>query len=250
MLLLSAFLLGVAGSLHCMGMCGPIAMALPLNRNSVWTQLVGLFLYNLGRVFTYSLLGFVFGTIGFSLDLYRFLQFTSILIGVAMIAIAWRRQLLKHIEFSSSRLQLWIFRNMGKLLASGSPLKLFGIGALNGLLPCGMIFIALSTALLAENAMGSAFTMTAFGLGSLPAMMMIGFVANQFSFGIRQQLNRVFPYVMTVIGLMVILRGANLGIPYLSPKLEQTTQKEHVSGKDPKSYQVICHTADSKKSSQ
>jgi sulfite exporter TauE/SafE len=92
--------------------------------------------------------------------------------------------------------------------------------------------------------------MTAFGLGSLPAMMMIGFVANQFSFGIRQQLNRVFPYVMTVIGLMVILRGANLGIPYLSPKLEQTTQKEHVSGKDPKSYQVICHTADSKKSSQ
>lgn len=250
MLLLSAFLLGLAGSLHCMGMCGPIAMALPLNRKSVGTQLFGLGLYNLGRVLTYSLLGLIFGTIGFSLDLYRFLQFTSIIIGVVMIIIAWRRQLLKHIEFSSSRLQMWISRNMGRLLAFGSPIKLLGIGMLNGLLPCGMIFIALSTAMLAENALGSAITMTAFGLGSLPAMLAVGFLANQFSFSVRQQMNKVFPYVMTVIGLMVILRGANLGIPYLSPKIEQTTQKEHVNGKDAKSYQVICHTSNSDKNGQ
>ncbi len=245
MLFLSAFLLGLASSLHCMGMCGPIAMALPLNRRNRWTQLSGLLLNNLGRVFTYSLLGLIFGSIGFSLDLYRFLQFSSIIIGVAMILLAWRRQLLKHIEFSSSSFQMWVSRNMGKLLASGSPWKLFGIGALNGLLPCGMIFIALSTALLAENTWNSALTMAAFGFGTFPGMITVGFLASQFSLSLRQQLNRVFPYVMTLIGILVILRGSNLGIPYLSPKVAQTTQTEHVSGKDPRSYQVICHTTKS-----
>lgn len=247
MLFASAFLLGLASSFHCIGMCGPIAMALPLNRRSKWTILGGLLLNNFGRICTYSLIGLVFGTIGFSLNLYRFFQYASIIVGLAMIVLAWKKQWIKKIEFSNSFLQKWVVGNMGKLLAAKSPLKLMALGMLNGLLPCGIIFMAISTALLATNAVGSSATMIAFGLGTFPGMLMVGYFAHQFSTSLRQQLTKGFPYIMTIVGVLVILRGANLGIPYLSPKVEITKQSAHVAGKKPQTFQVICHGPSKKK---
>lgn len=242
MLFLSAFILGLASSFHCMGMCGPIAMALPLNRSSRLTQFGGLLSNNLGRITSYSILGLVFGSIGFSLNLYHFFQMASIVVGMIMIIIAWRRQLLKHVEFSSSFIQKWISSKMGTLLASKSSFKLFGIGMLNGFLPCGMIFLALSSALLAENAVESAAVMAIFGLGTFPGLILVGYFAHQLSISIRQQMKKAFPYIMTLVGVLVILRGANLGIPYLSPKIEENKRSEHVNGRDPKTFQVMCHT--------
>jgi sulfite exporter TauE/SafE len=247
MLLISAFILGVASSFHCIGMCGPIAMALPLNRRTKGTQLIGLLSNNLGRITTYAIIGLVIGSIGFSLQLYQFLQGLSIVVGVLMIVVAWRKQLLRKIEFQAGFLQKWIVGNMGKLLASNSPFKLFILGNLNGLLPCGMIFIAISTALLAENAVGSAAVMASFGLGTLPGMLLVGFFSQQISGPFRANMSRAFPYIMTAVGALVMLRGANLGIPYLSPKIAATMTTNSVKAKDPQAYQIICHSPAKKK---
>lgn len=234
--LVGSFILGLAGSFHCIGMCGPIALALPLDRQSSGTMLLGILSANLGRIITYMLLGFVIGTIGYSIQLFRVFQVLSILFGIGLILIAWRKHWLKRIEFRSPGLQNWISKKMSLLLRQKGTFKLFGIGLLNGLLPCGMIFIALANALLAENPIGSAAAMAAFGLGTLPALLGVGFFARQISQTLRAKLTTAFPYLLSVIGLMVILRGANLGIPVLSPKME-----EHAKAGEKKVLVIECH---------
>lgn len=221
--LISSFVLGLAGSFHCIGMCGPIALALPVSRKSAATILIGILSANTGRIITYTFLGFVIGSIGFSLHLFRLFQVLSILFGIGLIAIAWRKHWLRQIEFRNPGFQQWVSGRMQSLLRQNGPLKLFGIGLLNGLLPCGMIFLALTNALLAENPIGSASSMAAFGLGTLPALIGVGFFAQSINQTFRSKLTRAFPYLLSVIGLLVILRGANLGIPFLSPKMEQQT---------------------------
>lgn len=234
--LVGSFILGLAGSFHCIGMCGPIALALPLDRQSSGTMLLGILSANLGRIITYMLLGFVIGTIGYSIQLFRIFQVLSILFGIGLILIAWRKHWLKRIEFRSPGLQNWISKKMSLLLRQKGTFKLFGIGLLNGLLPCGMIFIALANALLAENPIGSAAAMAAFGLGTLPALLGVGFFTRQISQTLRAKLTTAFPYLLSVIGLMVILRGANLGIPVLSPKME-----EHAKAGEKKVLVIECH---------
>jgi uncharacterized protein len=221
--LIHSFVLGLAGSFHCIGMCGPIALALPLNRSSSISILIGILTANIGRIITYMLLGFLIGSIGFSLNLFRVFQLLSMLFGVGLILIAWRKQWLKRIEFRVPRLQLWVSKKMGLLLKQHGAFKLFGIGLLNGLLPCGMIFLALANALLAENPLGSATAMAAFGFGTLPALIGVGFFAQKINTNFRGKISKAFPYLLSVIGILVILRGANLGIPVFSPKMEQQT---------------------------
>lgn len=222
--LIGSFILGLAGSFHCIGMCGPIALALPLNRRSSGTMLLGILAANLGRIITYMLLGFVIGTIGYSIQLFRIFQVLSVLFGLGLILIAWRKHWLKRIELRTPGLQNWISKKMSLLLRQKGTSKLFGIGLLNGLLPCGMIFLALANALLAANPIGSAAAMAAFGLGTLPALLGVGFFAQRINQAFRTKLTTAFPYILSVIGLMIILRGANLGIPVLSPKMEEQTK--------------------------
>ena len=221
--LISSFVLGLAGSFHCIGMCGPIALALPLSRKSTGSILTGILTANTGRIITYMLLGYLIGSIGFSFQLFRLFQVLSMLFGIGLIALAWRKRWLKHIEFRSPGFQRWVSAKIALLLRQNGPVKLFGIGLLNGLLPCGMIFLALTNALLAENPIGSAASMAAFGFGTLPALIGVGFFAQRINQTFRVRLTRAFPYLLSVIGLLVILRGANLGIPVLSPKMEQQT---------------------------
>lgn len=131
---------------------------------------------------------------------------------------------------------------MGTLLKRKGSQTLFLLGMLNGILPCGMIFLALGSSLLAPNVWGSAAAMLFFGLGTLPGMFATGFFAHRMGDGFRIRIRAAYPYLMSLIGVMVLLRGANLGIPYISPKIEQTQQKNHVSGNEPKTVQVICHS--------
>lgn len=222
--LLSSFMLGLASSFHCIGMCGPIALALPLNRSSSVQTLLGIMQANFGRIISYTVLGFIIGSLGFSFQLFRLFQVLSIVFGIVLIVIAWRKTWIKRLEFSMPGFSHWISRKMGNLLKKPGAFRLFGIGLLNGLLPCGMIFLALANALLAENSLGSAAAMAAFGLGTLPGLIGVGFFAQRINTNFRSKITTAFPYILSVIGLLVILRGANLGIPYLSPKIEQQMQ--------------------------
>jgi len=220
MLLTSAFLLGLASTFHCVGMCGPISLALPLNRQSPFTILTGLIQYHFGRIFTYALLGLVIGSIGLTFQLVYLIQALSIVLGIFMIVLAWKRQWIHAIQFPNNRMMQAIVKQMGRLLASKSPGKLVALGSLNGLLPCGMVFVALGNALLSGSVIGTAAGMVVFGLGTFPTMLAIGYFARQINGTIRQRINRVFPVLLTVVGCMLIVRGANLGIPYLSPKIQ------------------------------
>lgn len=240
-LLLTGLLLGITSNLHCIGMCGPIAMAIPVNRSSNWTIFGGIFQYNIGRIFTYSILGAIVGSIGITVATFGFLQWISILSGVFLILFAWRKWF--SLKFSTNLPSIGLrnltSKGMGKILSSDSSLKLTLLGMLNGLLPCGMVYVALMNALIAGNPVSSAYTMIAFGIGTLPAMIIIGFTANKLSKNQnRQKLNKLVPYLLTVVGLLIVLRGMNLNIPYLSPKVTITAAE---SENEPKVELSCCH---------
>lgn len=220
-LFISAFILGMIANLHCVGMCGPIALAIPLNRSSKIEIIVGILQYNFGRILTYSTLGFIIGFIGLGINLIGILQWISIISGVGIILYAWRKYLFQGKSFqvfNTNFLHRFTSKNMGKILKNRSPLKLFLFGMLNGLLPCGMVYTALITSVIAGTPILSAFTLFFFGLGTLPGMILITFYANKITTRFRGKINKVLPYLVTLIGALIIIRGLNLNIPYLSPK--------------------------------
>src|SRR5690606_37839500 len=113
---LHLFLIGLASSFHCMTMCGPISLALPLDRSSNRKILQGVLIANFGRILTYSVLGTLFGLLGFSLGFVRGLQIGSIALGVLFIILAWRRSWINKLEIRQKHLNGWTTKNMGKLL--------------------------------------------------------------------------------------------------------------------------------------
>ena len=229
-ILASAFLLGIISNLHCLGMCGPIALAIPLNRSSKSAMLFGILQYHLGRVLIYAILGYILGYIGMGIKLFGVLQAISIIAGIGIIIYAWRNKLtfFKNPFTSSLRHTSLLSRSMGKIMRSESPLKLFLLGALNGLLPCGMVYTALITAVVLGTPLLSATSMLAFGLGTLPGLVAFSLFAQQLGNPIRSKINRYLPYLITVVGLLIILRGMNLNIPYISPKVSFSEEKKEV----------------------
>lgn len=220
---LKGLVLGLASSLHCVGMCGPIAMAIPVNRTNSFTILSGVLQYNVGRILTYSWLGFIIGSVGITIETFGFLQWVSIIAGVFMIIYAWRKWLAIHISFGGSNfgLQGFVSKNLGKVIGSNIPFKLSLLGMLNGLLPCGMVYVGLTNALVAGSPLKSVYAMAAFGAGTLATMIIVGFAANKISMQLRNKLTKVVPYMLTLVGVLIILRGLNLDIPYISPKMEE-----------------------------
>lgn len=219
----SAFILGIISNLHCIGMCGPIVLAIPLNRESIWTKSSGILQYNLGRILTYSVLGGIVGFIGLGINFIGILQSLSIIAGIGIILYAWRKQLFKAAifrKFNSNVIQKFTSKSMGKILRNDSPFKLFLLGMINGILPCGMVYTALITSIIAGNPLESSFAMLFFGLGTLPGMITIAFFANQIKSKFRSKINVALPYLVTIVGLLIVFRGLNLDIPYISPKVK------------------------------
>ncbi|MDB4516560.1 sulfite exporter TauE/SafE family protein [Crocinitomicaceae bacterium] len=241
--LITGFVLGITSSLHCMGMCGPIAMALPLNRRSTGTILFGAFQYNFGRVLTYSILGIIVGSVGLTIHTFGFLQWTSIIAGALLILFAWRK-LFSRIPFL--HMPTLFFNSglntlLGKTIRSKNPAKLIFLGGLNGLLPCGMVYVALLNAILAGNPYSSALAMIAFGLGTLPAMIFVSVAFSKITNDRRKAYQKVLPYLLTVVGLLIILRGMNLDIPYLSPKISISNNQKQDQPAKTEVEMSCCH---------
>ncbi len=217
----AAISIGLLGSLHCLGMCGPIAFALPLNRDSNWSIFSGSFLYQMGRIFTYLLLGFLFGTLGQGFALAGFQQALSIIVGLIMIlSVLYPSLSPKGKQLASFSIWLGQLKAaMGKRFGRKSNSNLFVIGLLNGLLPCGLLYMAIVGASAMATALQGGLFMLLFGLGTLPLMLATSVYGNQ----LRQQgilrLRKYFPVFITLMGLLFILRGMNLGIPYISPEI-------------------------------
>jgi sulfite exporter TauE/SafE len=229
-LFLVAFLIGMVGSFHCVGMCGPLALALPLSNNSAAAKFYGALMYNAGRIITYTVFGLIFGLIGRTASIFNFQQWLSIITGSVILMFIIIPQKFK-IQMKASNYTNAFFTRirleLGRLFTQKNNSSLFVIGLLNGLLPCGLVYMAVAGAIAAGDIWESAFFMAAFGLGTLPIMWSIAFLGNYIGVPFRQKIRRIYPYMMTLMAGLLILRGMGLGIPFISPKMDTVKTEVH-----------------------
>lgn len=224
-----ALMTGLVGSLHCIGMCGPIAIALPLGNKSPLNRFAGSFVYNLGRVLTYALLGAIFGLLGKGIEMAGLQQWASILLGSAMIlsivapAIFRGKLKLEQLFFGYAGKMIGSFR---KLFAVSSIPSLFLIGLLNGLLPCGLVYIAIAGAINTNALFNGIIYMIIFGIGTIPIMFAIPLLGNLIGNAFRKKYGKIVPVFIIILGIIFILRGLSLGIPYLSPPAKKLVPHE------------------------
>ncbi|WP_121355061.1 sulfite exporter TauE/SafE family protein [Flavisolibacter nicotianae] len=219
-----AFVMGVVGSLHCLGMCGPIAMALPMGNRTTAGRLYGGILYNFGRVLTYTWIGLVLGLTGGFLTTPGVQSSISIFFGAAILLYLLLPSGLKTtVGKKTPGFLLALRRQLGKLLSTQTNSSYFGIGLLNGLLPCGMIYLALASSFLAGGILKGGLFMLSFGAGTFPAMLAAVFFGSFINQQVRLKLRKAVPVFLACMAALLVLRGLNLGIPYLSPSLPQDT---------------------------
>ncbi|MEM0541028.1 sulfite exporter TauE/SafE family protein [Flavobacterium sp. j3] len=219
-MLYTALIFGLLSSLHCIGMCGPIAMMLPVDRNNPAKKTVQILLYHAGRLTSYVILGLVFGLLGRGLYVAGMQQQISIVVGVFMIVLAIvPEKVFARYNFSRPIYNLIskVKTSLGSQFKRKSPDALFTIGLLNGFLPCGMVYVALFGAIAMQNVMLSMTYMLFFGLGTIPLMSAVVYISNFLSFPFRNKVQKVIPLVTIIIGFLFVMRGLGLDIAYVSP---------------------------------
>lgn len=219
-MLYSALILGLISSLHCIGMCGPIAMMLPLGRHNPTSMALQLMVYHAGRLSAYALLGLVFGILGKGLFLAGLQQQLSIIAGIIMIVIALvPEKVFAKYNFSKPvyRLIAKVKSSLGGQLRNKSTKGFYLTGMFNGLLPCALVYAALFGAIAMQDEFRGVAYMLLYGLGTVPLMSAVVYASGFLSGAFRQKAASFVPYVMAFVGMLFIIRGLGLGIPYLSP---------------------------------
>jgi uncharacterized protein len=223
----TAFIMGAVGSLHCIGMCGPLALALPLGHRSDAGRLAGGLVYNLGRITTYAAFGFILGLAGEHLFSAHLQSILSISLGALILLylfiplkyrassaiISWANKPFIHLRSS-----------LGKLFQSRNYTSVFSIGLLNGLLPCGLVYLAISSSLLTGTAIKGSLFMALFGAGTLPAMLATTYFGSYINQQLRFRLRKAVPVFLFIMATLLVLRGLNLGIPFISPALPESPE--------------------------
>jgi len=195
-MLISAFVLGLLGSFHCIGMCGPIAFMLPVDRTNAYKKVSQITIYHIGRLLAYSIIGLIFGLIGKSLNIFGFQQQLSIAIGVIMIlAVIIPQKTFNKYNFSKPIYKLIskVKSALGKALKKKTSDTFLTIGFLNGFLPCGLVYMAVFAAIAGGNALNGSLYMIVFGLGTIPLMTSAIYLSNFLKGSARQKIQKVIP---------------------------------------------------------
>lgn len=210
-------------------MCGPIALALPQHEGQPYLKVISALLYNFGRVITYAIIGILFGTLGKGLFMGGIQQAVSIATGVIIILVVAFPYIVPSKFKQVSVLQIPFMR---KAFSNAFKMKSLSaylfLGLINGLLPCGFVYIALSGAMLTGNTMDGSLFMFLFGLGTIPAMFSMSMMGSFININFRNKIKKAVPVISIVVGIILIFRGLNLGIPYLSPMMKQQKQETKV----------------------
>jgi uncharacterized protein len=210
-----AFFTGLFGSLHCISMCGPLMLALPFSRESLWISVLQRFLYQAGRVLMYGFLGLILGLLGKGFSLLGLQQVLSLLTGTLLL-IAGINHFVKvrttRNKLVSSKLIGQLTRLLGKYLSK--PYGAFVAGSLNGLLPCGLTYIALAQAINLNTAFESSRSMLFFGLGTLPLIFLTAL--SPLFFRKFKTPGMLVPILFIIAGSFLMARGLNIEIPYVS----------------------------------
>lgn len=235
-MLLSALILGLLGSFHCVGMCGPIAFMLPVDRQNSFKKVIQISIYHFGRLLTYSLIGLVFGLVGKSLYIFGIQQQLSIAIGVLMIVIV----LIPYKTFNKYNFSKPLYKfiskvksALGKELKKKTPDTFLTIGFLNGFLPCGLVYMALLGAIATGSALKGSLYMFIFGIGTIPLMTTAIYFSRFLSGVVRKKIQKAIPVFIVIIGLLFIIRGLGLGIPYISPTPVTEIEESQMECVDP-----------------
>ncbi len=243
-ILLSALGLGFMTGFHCIGMCGPIALSLGLTKKQAANFYFQNLTYQFGRIFTYSILGAILGIVGEGFEFAGFQRTLTIAVGIMLIIMALFS--FGGVDFASripivNQFLLKVKLNLSKFLQKSDYKSRFLTGTLNGLLPCGMVYMALTASIATGGIWQGATYMALFGLGTLPFMFAVVLVGNLMTSSLRLKVMKIVPIMMIILGGLFILRGLELGIPYLSPpkesmKVIHNNSKEHQEGNH-----TTCH---------
>ncbi|TDS17150.1 sulfite exporter TauE/SafE family protein [Sphingobacterium paludis] len=215
-----AFFMGLLGSIHCVAMCGPLIFAIDRQLGFSWRVLLQRVLYQMGRVMMYGLLGLLLGAVGNLAFMRGWQQGFSIVMGIILVAIAFLYMLGRRHRAINSW-QMRVLQPFAKIMGFwlNRPGGAFFVGILNGLLPCGMVYMALASAMSADSVLASSLFMLYFGLGTLPLLFFFSLISGISKSLLKGGFSRIMPVLYLVMGVWFMLRGANLDIPYLSPLL-------------------------------
>ncbi|PSL27337.1 sulfite exporter TauE/SafE family protein [Dyadobacter jiangsuensis] len=205
-----AISMGLISSFHCVGMCGPIALALPVHKGTHARQIAGVLAYNAGRALTYATFGMVIGTLGASLAWLGVLRYASIAVGAAMLAyVLWPPGLEQrlHMPLFWQKTIHRLKQRMGFYLKRADLPGLLLLGMLNGAVPCGMVYMALVSSVATGSTWGGGAFMALFGLGTMPAMLALGIANQQFTPALRTRIRKLTPLLMAIAGIWLVARG-------------------------------------------
>lgn len=208
-------LLGLAGSLHCVGMCGPLMLALPLPDSARRAVVVQILLYQSGRILSYSALGVLFGLLGKGIAIAGFQQILSLFSGVFIIAMAimaWRFERLVTALPGFGAFTRAIQQQLGKMMRKHSTSGSIAVGMLNGLLPCGIVYAALAGAISTTNSVDGGIFMALFGIGTLPLLLTVNLAGRSMGFKWRAKMKMVQPILLTLAGILLLQRGLHLDL--------------------------------------
>ena len=204
---ISALLLGLTGSLHCIGMCGPIAMLIQgKNRNQLILNRV---LYNLGRTATYVTMGIVVGFFGKIIQWGGWQGKISIALGLLIFVVLLIPAIQKLFLPSLSRLVLKLKNAFTSQLQSRRPFSSTLTGMLNGFLPCGLVYAALAVALIQNSPWESAVVMALFGLGTLPMLLLAAYSWQAMKSAIPFSSAKLQTAMLVIVALVMIWRGVS-----------------------------------------
>ena len=220
-LIIAGFMLGTISSFHCVGMCGPLALALPVQHLSGVQKSLSLILYHLGRICVYAGFGLIFGLAGRGLYIAGFQQWFSIGLGIFMIFLLIQYIVYKHFPqpVLIRKFYQGIQQRMIHLWKMPSRSSFILLGMANGLLPCGMVYLAIAGALNASEVKSGVLFMVLFGLGTLPPLFVLSYFGSMIKLSFRNKIKQMTPVIVAVMAVVLILRGLNLGIPFFSPLL-------------------------------
>lgn len=226
-MLMTALLMGLAGGLHCAGMCSPLVLAVTARNPFLSTKL----LYNAGRIFTYGMLGGIAATLGRIIPLGQYQQVFAFAMGATLLLLGFGAIQGVRIPIITSAVQQftgWLKVRFGKYIQQKNKSSIFLLGVLNGLLPCGLTYMAMSYCLILEEPLSGVMFMLIFGMGTLPVMVGIVWVIGKFTTRFSWVYSKVTTMLLIAIGLLIMVRAFNNPDQHMTNHLEGSTSKQEI----------------------
>lgn len=233
--IVAGFTIGILGSLHCVGMCGPLALSIPFQSDNKALKWIGVLSYNFGRIISYAFLGLLLGFVGSKITLFGWQQTLSLILGVLLLLGALAAFFRKRFLRVPILHKLWnkaFSKTFGKLMKKKTIGAFLVLGILNGFLPCGLVYVAITGALATGDLWSSTLFMAAFGFATLPSMVTVSYLGTLLKTNLQRLFFKLSPIVIGLMAILLILRGSGLNIPYLSPKMMADEKVECCSPSD------------------